>query len=127
MWAWIRLLDCEPLRAALRDSDPDVTFAAAIASAEAFEMFVRGGYTKLQPSRFTQVRAKVKQFDRPAYLYVPTPSRRERPDDDVPPGEGTDAPAPAPAGGMSLGNVSVTGAQNIIGNQVGGGIRQERS
>ena len=69
-----RLLDCEPLRAALRDSDPNVTFVAAVVSAEAFDMFVRGGHTGLPPSRFTQVRAKVKQFDRPAFLYVPTPS-----------------------------------------------------
>lgn len=27
-----RLLDCEPLRAALRDSDPDITFVAAVTS-----------------------------------------------------------------------------------------------
>jgi hypothetical protein len=123
-----RLLDCEPLRAALRDSDPDVTFTAVIVSSEAFEMFVRGGYTGLQPSRFTQVRAKVKQFDRQAFLYMPTPSQCERPGDDVPPDEDADAPVPSPTGGMSFGNVSVTGAdaQNVIGNQ-GGSIRQERS
>lgn len=123
-----RLLDCEPLRAALRDSDPNVTFTAAIVSREAFEMFVRGGHTGLQPSQFTQVRAKVKQFDRSAFLYVPAPSRRERADDDLAPDKGTAPPAPAPTGGMSFGNVSVTGAnaQNIIGSQ-GSGIRQERS
>jgi hypothetical protein len=123
-----RLLDCEPLRAALRDSDPDVTFAAVIVSAEAFEMFVRGGHTGLQPSQFTLGRAKVKQFDRPAHLYIPVHSQCERPDGAqrvaAPP-----ARVPGPTGGMSLGNVSVTGdaAQNVIGNQVGGGIRQERA
>jgi hypothetical protein len=121
-----RLLDCEPLRAALRDSDPNVTFVAAVVSAEAFDMFVRGGHTGLPPSRFTQVRAKVKQFDRPAFLYVPTPSERERPAEDVHP-DGT-GPKPAPVGGMSFGNISVSGnrSQNVIGSP-GGDIRQEMS
>lgn len=123
-----RLLDCEPLRAALRDSDPNVTFAAMIVSAEAFDIFVRGGQTSLEPSRFTQVRAKVKQFNRRAYLYVPVPSRRaldEEPRPDAEPSE----PLPAPSGGSSISHVTVTGnaAQNIIGNQVGGSIRQRRS
>ncbi|GAA2088765.1 hypothetical protein GCM10009780_31020 [Actinomadura alba] len=124
-----RLLDCEPLRAALRDSDPDVTFTAALVSAETFEMFVRAGYTGLHPNRFTEVRAKVKQFDRPAFLYVPTPSQRERPDGAAPPDDGPRDPAPAPPGGMSFGNVAAAGdaAQNIIGAQAGGDIRQERS
>lgn len=128
-----RLLDCEPLRAALRDSDPDVTFAAVIASAEVFEMFVKGGRTGLRSSRFTRVRAKVKQFDRPAFLYVPMPSLRERPDDDSPPPRDTPpgggpAPASGPAGGISFGNVTVSGdgSQTAIGTQ-GGGVRQARS
>jgi hypothetical protein len=122
-----RLLNCEPLRAALCDSDPDVTFAAVIVSAEVFEMFVRGGHTGLQPSQFTQVRATVKQFDRPAFLYVPVHSQREHPDGFLPDAPGV--PASGAAGGMSVNDVSVTGdgVQNIIGNQVGGGIRQERS
>jgi hypothetical protein len=121
-----RLLDCEPLRAALRDSDPNVTFVAAVVSAEAFDMFVRGGHTGLPPSRFTQVRAKVKQFDRPAFLYVPTPSEGDRPADDVRPGAA--GSRPAPAGGMSFGDISVSGhrSQNVIGSP-GGDIRQEMS
>lgn len=122
-----RLLDCDPLRAALRDSDPGVTFAAAVLSQEVFEMYVRAGRTGLKPSQFTQVRAKVKQYDRPAFLYVPTPSRHEHPDDGATP---TPGPGPStPTGGISLGDVSVTGdsANNVIGNQVSGGIRQDRS
>jgi hypothetical protein len=120
-----RLLDCEPLRAALRDSDPDETFVAVAVSTEAFDMFVRGGHTGLPPSRFTQVRAKVKQFDRPAFLYVPKPSERERPNDVLP---DRVEPAPAPSGGTSFGNISVSGSgsQNVIGSQ-GGDIRQYRS
>ncbi|MCW2865428.1 MAG: hypothetical protein JWP48_7136 [Actinoallomurus sp.] len=122
-----RLLDCEPLRAALRDSDPDVTFVAAIVSREAFDTFVCSGRTTLRPSQFTRVQAEVKQFNQVAYLYVPTPSRREQ-RDDPPEGGGSDAPAPTPAGGPSLGNVSVAGdgAQNAFGNQVGGDFRQVR-
>jgi hypothetical protein len=118
-----RLLDCEPLRAALRDSDPDITFAALIISSEVFDMFVQGGHTGLRPSQFARVRARVKQFDRTAYLYVPAPSARELV------GESPPELAPAPPGGLSVNHVSVTGdaAQNVIGNQVGGGIRQKRS
>jgi hypothetical protein len=123
-----RLLDCEPLRAALRDSDPNVTFAAMILSSEAFDLFVRGGHTGLQPSRFTQVRAKVKQFDRTAYLYVPAPSQRALADESRP-DAAPSAPLPTPPSGLSVNNVSVTGdaAQNVIGNQVGGDLQQERS
>jgi hypothetical protein len=122
-----RLLDCDPLRAALRNSDPEVTFAAVVLSQEVFEMFVRAGRTGLQPSQFTQVRAKVKQFDRPAFLYVPKPSRREHPDDGAAP-----APDPrpsAPLGGISVSDVSVSGdgSNNVIGSQVSGDIRQDRS
>lgn len=118
-----RLLDCEPLRAALRDSDPSVTLTALIVSSEAFEMFVRGGHTGLQPSRFQRVRAKVKQFDRPAFLYVPTPSYGADPED-PPPAGGLDTPA-SPSG--SPGGVSVTGdnTQSVIGVQARD-IRQER-
>jgi hypothetical protein len=122
-----RLLDCDPLRAALRDSDPDVTFAAVIISAETFETYVSGGRVRLRPSQFTAVRAQVKQFDRLAYLHVPVPSIRE-------PRHGQEEPdlplagQPAPGGGISFGSVSVSGdqAQNAIGNQVHGDLRQTR-
>jgi hypothetical protein len=121
-----RLLDCEPLRAALRESDPDLTFVAAAVSAETFEAFVRAGRTDLRPSQFRPVWAKVKQFDRPAFLYVPSPSWREEADDKVLAKEG--APAPAP-GGASFAGLSFNGDgnQNAFGNRVGGDFRQERS
>lgn len=128
-----RLVDCEPVRDALRDSDPDVTFTAMIVSAEIFDTYVTGGHTGLRASQFRQVRAKVKQFDRPAYLYIPLPSQREKPSDAGPDLEPRPRSPEAPdrtarPGGMSLGNVSVRGdgAQNIIGNQVSGDIRQQR-
>jgi hypothetical protein len=123
-----RLLDCDPLRAVLRDSDPTITYVVAIVSAEVFGRFVRGGHTRIPPGRFTKVRAEVKQFDQPAFLYVPTPSQREDAHADPPEDADASAPKPAPRGGMSFGNISVTGAnaQNVIGNQ-GGNIHQERS
>lgn len=123
-----RLLDCEPLRAALRDSDPDVTFAATIVSSEAFDLFVRGGHTGLRPSRFARIRARVKQFDQTAYLYVPVPSQHAL-FDEAQPDSVPREPLFAPPSGLSVNNVSVTGdgAQNVIGNQVGGSIRQRRS
>lgn len=123
-----RLLDCAPLRAALRDSDPDVTFAAMIVSTEVFEQFVEGRHTGLPPSRFTSVRAQVKQFDRPAYIYVPVPSRCDG--GDAPGMEAMpDEPPPHASGGVSASHVSVTGSgtQNVIGAQISGGIRQRRS
>lgn len=120
-----RLLDCGPLRAALADSDPDVTFAAMIVSSEAFDMFVRGGRTALRPSQFTRVRATVKQLDRPAYLYVPVPSRKE-PDDEAGPGGGPSGDPPDPGRGPSVSGVSITGngTRNAIGNQVSGDFNQ---
>jgi hypothetical protein len=122
-----RLVDCEPLRDALRDSDPDVTFAAVIISAETFQTYVSGGHTELRPSQFTPVRARVKQFDRIAYLHVPVPSARE-PGEPEAPASADQAPE-AGAASSSFGNVSVTGkgAQNAIGNQVSGDLRQTRS
>jgi hypothetical protein len=123
-----RLVNCEPVRAALRDSDPDVTFVAAIVSDEAFGTYVNGGHTGLRPSQFIRVRAQVKQFDRTAYLYVPVPSVRQRGDEDL-------QASPAPQHlrpsekGISFGSVSVSGdgTQNAIGNWVGGDFRQSRS
>jgi hypothetical protein len=123
-----RLLDCEPLRAALRDSDPDVTFAAVVVSAEAFDQFVRAGYTDANPSQFTSVQASVKQYRRTAYLYVPVLSAREQVDSPEQRDESGAPVQPQPAG-LSTGSVSVTGngTQNVIGSQVGGSIRQKRS
>jgi hypothetical protein len=123
-----RLLECPPLKAALADSDPDVTFAAMVVSAEMFNVYVRGGHTELRASQFTEVRAAVKQFNQTAYLHVPAPSRR-------PPADGSAADEPEDpsgsdhSGGVSVSGVSVkgNGTQNVIGNQVRDGIRQTRS
>ncbi|MBT2210773.1 hypothetical protein [Actinomadura sp. NEAU-AAG7] len=119
-----RLLDAEPLREALKRSDPGVTYAAFLLSAELFSVYVVGGRSGLRESQFTEVAVKVKQFERPAYLYVPAPSRG--PDEqEGPPAE----PAPPPPAGPSISGITITGdgAQNAIGNTVSGGdLRQER-
>ncbi|WP_262847871.1 hypothetical protein [Sphaerisporangium corydalis] len=69
-----RLLRCEPLVAALDDSDPDVTLVAAVLSSEGFAAFTESGGTEPPASRFTEIRARGKAFDRQAWLYVPSPS-----------------------------------------------------
>ncbi|RFU40628.1 hypothetical protein DZF91_16160 [Actinomadura logoneensis] len=123
-----RLLDSEPSRAALAGSDPDVTFAALIISSEVFDTYVRGGHVAaLPPSRFARVRAKVKQFDRPAYLYVPVPSTAPDAPASEPPGRSPARP-PAP-GGVSIDGLTLSGDgnQNVIGSWTGGDIRQERA
>jgi class 3 adenylate cyclase len=119
-----RLLDSEPVRDALRDSDPDVTLCAAIVSAEAFETWVRGGHTRLRPSEFTEVRATVKGFDRPAWLYVPRPSRVPAKDARPPA-----APLPSPGTPAPSASTSVTGDGNqvVSGTTVGRDLWQGNS
>jgi hypothetical protein len=124
-----RLLDCEPLRAALRDSDPNVTFTAMIVSGQAYDWFVCGGRTGLQPSQLTPVSAKVKQFDQLAYLYVPVPSRRLLSDDQPSARTASGESPPVPRHEVTVSRVSVKGnaSQNVIGNQVAGSICQKRA
>jgi hypothetical protein len=121
-----RLLDAAPLRRALADSDPEVTYVAVLVSADLFAAYVRGGRSDLRESQFEEVRVKVKQYDKPAYLYVPTPSTGRRPDTaDDPPA----APTPPPPGpGPSISGITISGdgSQNAFGNTVGGDFRQER-
>ncbi|WP_019631590.1 hypothetical protein [Actinomadura atramentaria] len=118
-----RLLDARPLRDALTTSDPDVTYTAFLYSAEVFANYVRGGRTGLRESQFAEVGAKVKQFDRPAYLYVPKPSRRPDPGDS--PGDGPGEPAPTrPGAGPVVENVRnrSKNSQVFMGNMTGGSI-----
>ncbi|MFC4048950.1 hypothetical protein ACFOY4_04570 [Actinomadura syzygii] len=124
-----RLLDAAPLRDVLSRSDPEVTFTAFIVSADLFAAYVAGGRTRLRESQFTRVQVRVKRFDRPAYLYVPTPSAVDEPPDAA---DGPEVRRPGPAGpsggGVTLNGVTISGdgTQNAIGNIVGGDLRQER-
>jgi hypothetical protein len=69
-----RLLNGDPVRDALRDSDPDATFVAAVISQRAFEDAVDSGMCALTPSMFAPIEVPVKQFTGNAWLYVPKPS-----------------------------------------------------
>lgn len=116
-----RLLNCDPLRAALSDSDPDVTFTALILSAETFGRFVRGGHTRLRPSQFGRVRCVVKETDLDAYLYVPVPSRR------APDSEGSRPEQPVTPSAAKGVSVRGDNSQNVIGSPVTGDITYHRS
>ncbi|HEU5159417.1 MAG TPA: hypothetical protein VFU43_20640 [Streptosporangiaceae bacterium] len=94
-----RLLDAEPLHAALRDSDPDVTYAAFIVSARLFDTYVAGGWTRLRESQFTEVRVEAKQDMGSAYLHVPIASPGGAPAERDSPHQ----PAPVPDGPFLIG------------------------
>jgi hypothetical protein len=73
-----RLLDSAVLKDALKRTNPDVTFLAAIISQRVFEDVVRGGYTPgKHADEFEPVTAEVpdKDFAEAAWLYIPRASR----------------------------------------------------
>jgi hypothetical protein len=73
-----RLLDSEPVKQEMSQSNPDITLMAAIVSQRVFEDVVRAGFTPgLPPGRFQPVIAEVvgKEFVQPGWVYVPKPSR----------------------------------------------------
>jgi hypothetical protein len=69
-----RLLDCDPVRRLLIDSDPEVTFVAAVVSARVFEDVVLSGYADKAAAEFIEVPVAVKKYRGTAYLHVPKPS-----------------------------------------------------
>lgn len=70
-----RLIDADPLRRMLRDSDP-TTRVAAIVSVRAYEDAVRSGFAADSESLYSAVEVRVKSYRAPAYLRVPKPSGR---------------------------------------------------
>jgi hypothetical protein len=117
-----RLLDAEPLRAALGESDPDVTFAAFIVSAKLFDTYVAGGWTRLRESQFTEVRIRAADHKGPAYLYVPTPSQVKTwaaPTG----GDSLDMPAALPDQPPTVGPTGSIGPTEPTGPKIGLGIR----
>lgn len=118
-----RLLDSDPVRHELTDSNPDITLLAAIVSQRVFEDIVRAGYTPgLPPDRFRPVIAEAagKEFVQPAWVYVPKPSRAGDRPPQTPEGRGsgsadaTDTPA---AGQRPYG----TTIRGNVGNSISGG------
>jgi hypothetical protein len=71
-----RLLDSEPARRALEDSDPEVTFVAVMVSRRVFEDVVVAGYTTKAASEFRGVPVRVKNYREIGFLHVPKPSGR---------------------------------------------------
>jgi hypothetical protein len=69
-----RLLDAEPARLALRDTDPETTFVAAVISQRAYEDAISSGFCALLGGVFVPIPVQVKQFSSGAWLYVPKPS-----------------------------------------------------
>lgn len=69
-----RLVDAGEVRKLLDNSDPDVTFVAAIISARVYEDVVVGGYATKKPSDYVPTSVSVKTHRGDAYLYVPKPS-----------------------------------------------------
>ncbi|WP_433227622.1 hypothetical protein [Actinomadura formosensis] len=121
-----RLLDSRPLRDALEQSDPEVTFAALLLSSELFTAYVAGGRSGLRESQFTEVKVQVKSYDKPAYLYVPVPSGKGRGDGaGMVAKDGEGPPPPVPGTSISGITISGDGSRNAFGNTVGGDFRQE--
>jgi hypothetical protein len=69
-----RLLDSDPLRWLLDESNPEVTFVAAILSERVYQDVVEGRYTTRAPAEFRPVPILVKQFTGTAYVCAPKPS-----------------------------------------------------
>ncbi|WP_282206245.1 hypothetical protein [Kitasatospora fiedleri] len=101
-----RLLDSEPLKRALDESDPAVTHLVAVLSDRVYQDVLVGGYSKLRPGACTRVEATVNgkaAFRQTAWLHVPSPS-----------GGG-------PGGGPGTRTWAVTGAGAVTGTGAGGG------
>ncbi|MQY09484.1 hypothetical protein [Actinomadura macrotermitis] len=126
-----RLLDSDPVRQAVKDSNPDVTLLAAIVSQRVFEDVVRAGYTgTLHPDRLDYVTAEVaeKDFAQPAWLYVPKPSRLPAAATATPPPGSPNAEAgqAAPSGTTIHGNVGTSLSGGTFGSGLtinGGDVR----
>lgn len=71
-----RILDSAPLRRALKESDPDVTYLVAGLSGRVFDDAVQGGYVGLKPAEFRPADASIpdKDFQAEVYIYTPRPS-----------------------------------------------------
>ncbi|GAA2719217.1 hypothetical protein [Actinocorallia aurantiaca] len=95
-----RLCDSSVLRNALTASEADLV---VLLSERVFQDVVRNEYTSLSPSDFREVRVTVKEYDRPAYLYLPGHDAHSL--DLSAPAPRTAGPSPAPAGHPNIANV----------------------
>ncbi|MCE0540308.1 hypothetical protein LWF15_32925 [Kineosporia rhizophila] len=121
-----RYLNASPTRDALRDSNPNVTFLAALLSQRVFDDVVVGGYSGVHEDQFTPVVAALpeKDFAHPAWLYVPGVSSIGRGTTSNPEDE---ANPPSTAGhrfGAPTTNVAGNVGQNIVGQNFNAPINQ---
>ncbi|MFF7965169.1 hypothetical protein ACFZC3_07350 [Streptomyces sp. NPDC007903] len=101
-----RILDCEPLREALRLS-PAAVLATAV-SREVFHTVIGGAYTTLRPDEFREFRVRSKEFDDAVWIRVlggdvhalPFARGDEPPVAPAPAPARPDAPAQAPVPGQ---------------------------
>jgi hypothetical protein len=125
MIATHRLVDAEPLRALLDNSDPDVTFLAVALSERVMHDVVEGGHTRRHVvSEFVScpVTTGKKGFSGTAYLYVPALSgellrqglvgvqARTKPVDAIP----APTPVPKPSSSVKRGVSAVDGHSNTV-------------
>lgn len=119
-----RLLDSQPVRTLLDESNPDVTFVAAILSERVYQDVIEGGYATRAPSEFVRVPVKVKRHEGPAYLCVPKPSGRlltggvGTPDEDT---GGTE-----PVAGPVTTRPAAVDHMNVVSGTVHGRVTQSR-
>ena len=123
-----RLLDADPARRALQESNPDVTFLAAVVSQRVFEDVISAGYAGLHPDQFTSEMAEIPRSDfaQPAWLYVPRDSRRRKLEAEAPNGGSSElkeqlvrSVRPGTVSPIFHGDVS----QANIADQIHGGIQ----
>ncbi|MDA2805076.1 hypothetical protein [Nocardiopsis suaedae] len=112
-----RILDSAPLRRALKESDPDVTYLVAGLSGRVFDDAVQGGYVGLKPAEFRPADASIpdKDFQAEVYIYAPRPSS------DGPRNSDGDGPAKAEEVGGGTATRSV-GGDGGVGKADGKGI-----
>jgi hypothetical protein len=117
-----RLLDSEPVRRVLEESDPDVTFVAAIISARVYEDVVLSGYSATAPTEFVGVPVEVKTYSGNAFLRVPKLSGGLLERGLAVPGE---QPAAAP-GSEPVPQPISDGVANTVNGNVSGNVAQYR-
>lgn len=116
----MRLLDAEPLRAALKTAPDDL---AVIVSKQLYRDVVRHGYRGMDPSDYVQVQVARKEFSEPAWIRVPGTGPNpglEPPGGIHPPEPGSPGPPiPAPGSGpMTFHGPASFGSGNAAGRDI---------
>ncbi|MFD6937231.1 hypothetical protein ACFWAP_13930 [Streptomyces goshikiensis] len=119
-----RLLDADPLRAALRERAGDFVLCV---SESVHAGIVRHQHTGIPAEEFTHITVPTKNGPLPAWLHGPLPTLAKPPATPPPAGPApvspTPAPATRPAGAAAAGGIEFHGTNHgAIANQITGGI-----